>query len=163
MKFLGIILIALCFSLTGFRIAAGFTQRLRLLEMLLMLLQSLRQELMLTHASSARILEQLKKKSSIPLLEHLTDRCKAASFPQAWQKTMETELSILSERQRAPVLAVGSILGSGDLRHQEEALLQCEKQLRGMIKSEKENCMTQGKLFRSLGVLTGLMAAVILV
>ena len=163
MKAFGLFLIVLCCSLEGFSLSAKLSARVRMLEETLSLIQTIRRELILTHASCTRILEQIKGKKDSPFIQAVCQLCKQYPFPQAWRQTAAESLTLLTEEQREVASSIGTILGNGDLRSQEEALQQCEKLLEAFIKSEKENTRTHGKLYGSLGILTGLMAAVILI
>ena len=162
MKLLGLLLMILCFSLTGIGMAMELRRKVQLLETALILVQSIRRELLLTHASSQRVIEQLMRKQKNTIFADCLQWCREQAFPEAWQHAIEHSFESLKAEYRSPILAVGTILGSGDLRRQEEALLQCEEQLREIITAEKEAERTRGKLCSSLGFLSGLMAAVIL-
>lgn len=162
MKLCGLFLIVLCCSLVGFSSSAKLTGRVRMLEETLTLIQSIRRELMLTHTSCMRILEQIQTKIPSQLLQKIILLCKHQPFPQAWKNAVSETLILLTDEQREPIYFVGTVLGSSDLYHQEEALLQCEQQISVLIETEKENCRTHGKLYSSLGVLMGLLFAVVL-
>ena len=162
MKLLGLILIVSCCSLAGISLSLKLSDRLRILEEMLTLLRLIRRELMLTHAPCVRILEQINAQCNAKLLEKCLQNCVSAPFPQAWKLAVAEELYLLRQEQKSAVSSVGTILGSGDLQSQEEALLQCEKQLEEYITEEKENSKTHGKLCSSLGVLSGIMVAVLL-
>lgn len=163
MKICGILLIILCCSLCGFSFSGKLTERLRMLEEALTLIQTMRRELMLTHASCTRLLEQLEvKHCQSQLLKTCFRLCEHHPFPQAWKQAVAETLTLLTDEQIELITSVGSILGSGDLQHQEEAILQCEKQIDTLIKTETETCRTQGNLYRNLGILTGFMIAIVL-
>ena len=165
MKTAGLIIIVICFSLSGFAATARLSGRVKTLELGRYTIQKLRRELMLTKASSLRILQQTARKSgqTLPLVQHCILLCSEKPFPEAWRQAVEETLGDLSGEEKDLFCRVGAILGSSDLKHQEEALLQCEADLDSLLKAEKEKLRTHGRLYNSLGILTGLMAAVILV
>jgi len=163
MKTCGLFLIVLCCSLSGLSLSAKLTGRVRMLEETFILVQAIRRELMLTHASCTRLLEQVKEKHPSQLLKNVSQHSIQLPFPQAWKQAVSETLILLTDEQRETICMIGSVLGSSDLHRQEEALLQCEEQISELIETEKENCRTRGKLYSSLGILTGLMAAVILI
>lgn len=164
MKVLGLTMIVLCFSLAGFGQTIRLSNHLKVLEQGQGVVRKIRYELVLTRASSLRILQQVERKNrkELPVLHRCIQLCSDISFPEAWHQATEETLGELSYEEKEVLCQVSGILGSGDLKQQEEALRRCEVELKEYVDAAKEKLRTHSKLYNGMGVLTGLMAAVIL-
>lgn len=164
MKGFGLALIVFCFSLAGFGLTGRLSRRVRLLEQGRLSVQKLRYELLLSKASSLRVLQTVQRKAGgeFPVPERCIQLCSTMPFPAAWQRAVTETLTELSPQEQELFCRVGQILGGSDLHHQEEALLQCEAQLGQQVTAVKERLRTHGRLYNGLGILTGLMVAVVL-
>lgn len=87
---------------------------------------------------------------------------KGAPFPEAWRIAAE-ELPDLPQEDKVLFEQAGEILGRDGIRQQEEALLQWERLADMRLGSARDKLKSHARLYNGLGVLTGLLAATLLI
>lgn len=83
------------------------------------------------------------------------------SFSEAWRTAVQQERRLPQELKEL-LLSLGDSLGTSDLDGQLRTLAQYSVQLRQIHHTAAEAYHTKGKLFRSLGLLGGMSAALLL-
>ena len=155
--------------LTGFmagsRAAGGFDRHLRMLRLLknaaYRLQAGFRRE-----EELPEMLQGLQTQGLDPIGSLLAEAGKSIAAgevpdPAFWKKRLERE-SVLDTEDQSNLVLWLSHLSAGDRRLREDQLLQMEEYLtekEHRVQEEKERC---GRLYRSLGFLMGLAAAIML-
>lgn len=110
--------------------------------------------------------EELAEESSLPFVQETAkllpeDPC----FPAVWSARLKAARASLSLREEDYRILekLGDLLGSGDARGTAEGIGLLTAQLQDRYREAAEQARTDGKLLRSLGLLTGLAAAILLV
>lgn len=80
----------------------------------------------------------------------------AESFSRAIEQSGE-----LSDKHREVLLPLSKELGSTDLESQLASLSYAATRMQQLAESERQHCQTHGKLYRTLGILGGIAAAII--
>ena len=163
-KGLGLVFIVLCFSFAGFGLTNRLTRRVKRLEQGLAAMRQIRLTLSSSKAPSLRVLQMAEHRTGgdFPLIRKCLELSeKGVPFPEAWQ-TAARGLPDLPAEDKALFEQAGEILGRDGIRQQEEALLQWEEQIYLQIGAAKEKLKSHARLYNGLGVLTGLLVAVLL-
>ena len=82
-------------------------------------------------------------------------------FPEAWQEALSKDAAVPREAVQH-LLPLGEELGASDLEGQLETLAQYARQLEPYAKEAESRCCRLQRLYLSMGILGGLMAAVLL-
>ena len=151
--------------MTGSRAAGGFDRHLRMLRLLKNAAYRLRAGFR-REEELPEMLQGLQTQELHPIGRLLAEAGKSIETgevpdPAFWKKLLEKE-SALDTEDRSNLVLWLSHLSVGDRRLREDQLLQMEEYLtekEHRIQREKERC---GKLYRSLGFLMGLAAAIML-
>lgn len=164
LKGFGLVLVILCFSLVGFGLTNRLTRRVKRLEQGQAAMRQIRLTLSSSKAPSLRVLEMAAHRTGgdFPLIQRCLELAKeGAPFPEAWQSAAQ-DLPDLPAEDRVLFEQAGEILGRDGVRQQEEALRQWEGQAELHLGAAREKLKSHARLYNGLGVLTGLLAAVLL-
>jgi stage III sporulation protein AB len=159
--------IALSAAMTGVFLASGLSGRVlaaKAAEALLGYLSDRLRYLRPTVAElidSACELESLAENRFLPLCRDEMHR--GASFPSAWRTALSERPGALGVEEAALLSGLGQVLGSADLDSQLDALACARSRLEAHIAEAEERRDKHGKLYRSLGVLTGVGIVVLLI
>ena len=165
MKLFGLVLVVLCFSLAGFGLTNRLTQRVKRLEEGQAAIRQIRLTLSSSKASSLRVLQMTEHRTGgdFPLIHRCIELAgKGAPFPEAWRIAAE-ELPDLPHVDKVLFVQAGEILGRDGIRQQEVELLQCERLADMRLGSARDKLKSHARLYNGLGVLTGLLAATLLI
>ena len=83
-------------------------------------------------------------------------------FRESWNKTAD-ELNELSESERSTIKSIGRSLGASDIEGQLSMLEVNAALLENFAEEAHEQYIQKGKLYRSMGTLAGLFAAVMII
>lgn len=171
LKFAGVIfVIAACAGL-GMEAALRFKRRLRLLEKLKLMITHLKGEILYANVPLAEAFERTGARNpgrAGTLFQAVAARLSEETgerFALIWKEQAGTFVkdSELSHREREQLLSFGEHLGYLDREMQEKTLLlyleDLEYSVRVIRKEEPEKC----RLYMSLGLMSGLFLAVVLV
>ncbi len=155
----------------GFSESFRFSERIRTLEMLLQLVICLRGEISCGNASLPDAFYGAAGRMNGKYREFLinaADRMKAGNgekLSQICRECAEASLkkSCLTHGEKDAFFSVGEYLGYMDLEMQIKQLSLYEKNLEEEISRLKEEASGKKRLYRSLGILGGLLLAVLLV
>lgn len=167
MKLLGIVLVVVCCSLCGGVLASRIRGRCRALGRSQLFLHLLSERLQYTLTPLGELFEQL---SSEPLLEGL-DFIPACSrkmaqnvpFPKAFMESVREAGCPLNREDRALLSELTSFLGAADVDSQMEGLRLVKANLAQQAQIAREDSDKRGKLYASLGVLSGVALAIMLI
>jgi len=84
-------------------------------------------------------------------------------FSDSWQTALRNWSYALGKEEAEILASLGDIIGRSDLENQLSAIALTRQQLEQRIEAAREKAVTQGKLYRSMGVLVGMAAAIILI
>lgn len=171
MKLLGAVLVIAAGAGLGADAAGSFRRRLKLLEKLKLMVTHLKGEILYANAPLPEAFERTGRRSPGPAGTLFTEvaaelkRETGERFEVIWRRKAEefVKKSVLSKKEREQLLQFGEHLGYLDREMQEKTLLfymeDLEEAIAALRQQEPEKC----RLFMSLGVLSGLFLAVILV
>lgn len=85
-------------------------------------------------------------------------------FPGAWRAAADEVKSglALTQRDWEPVLALGNTLGTTDVAGQVADCERCIRLLDARLEAAREDCGKRGRMYASLGVLTGVFFFILL-
>lgn len=81
------------------------------------------------------------------------------NFHQLWQKALEVEE--LPEEERLLLSEFGSILGTSDIEGQLSAIASLSERAEQLRSERSENYIRKGRMYRSVGVLAGVMVGIL--
>ena len=170
-RVVGCILIVAAGAGMGFSESFRFSERIRTLEMLLQLVICLRGEISCGNASLPDAFYGAAGRMNGKYREFLinaADRMKAGNgekLSQICRECAEASLkkSCLTHGEKDAFFSIAKYLGYLDREMQLRQLALYEKNLEGEIRLLKEEAFGKKKLYRGLGVLGGLLLAVLLV
>lgn len=152
----------------GVLLGVRLKERVRLLELCELMLERIRVYLEYEKTPTRQLLQRLYTSDSFKQLVFLEACHKSLedgiSFKQAWTNSLERAKSSLAlEKEDFDILLqLGDIIGAHDAKAQADEILLLRQLVKGQIKASNDKFITTGKLYRSLGVLGGIMAAIII-
>jgi len=84
-------------------------------------------------------------------------------LPSCWRRAIEKHTAAIGKEEVAILASLGDVLGQSDLASQLAAIDLARVQLEQRIESARERVISQGSLYRSIGALGGVAAAIILI
>ncbi len=168
-KIIGSIILICSTSLIGFSLAADCSKRPRILREIQALLQMLENEISylsnLLIDAFRRIVENSKVDAAI-LFKAAADYLVASGVTadEAWEKAVEVNYSRLSlnKEDKAILISFGRMLGNSDLDGQLNNIKLMSSQLKLQEAKAEEMKRKNERIYRSLGVLSGLAITIIL-
>lgn len=168
-KFIGAVVLICATSFIGYSLAADCSKRPRALRELQSLLQMLKNEIsylsnLLSEAFN-RIYEGSNADTAILFKEAaLNLEIAGVTADVAWEKALEDNYAKLSLNKEDKVILVtfGKMLGNSDLEGQLSNIELISSQLKLQELKAEEMRVKNEKMYRSLGVLSGLAIAIIL-
>ena len=162
MKLIGAGIMLCTGIMAGCAAAKKLEHRAAMLRLLRQLISAMMQELRNTLPLTTDLLQTL---ADMPVFHSLTFLQDAAAhpedFPHSWQKAVRQDPALTAD-MAAVLENVGQTLGSTALDGQLAALALCMERL-GAMQSDAESFAAQkGSLYRSMGVLSALFAAILL-
>lgn len=171
LKFVGVLLVITACGGLGMEAALHFKRRLRLLEKLKLMITHLKGEILYANAPLSEAFDRTGSRNpgkAGALFRAVAGRLReesGESFSLIWKEQAEAFVkeSELSHREREQLLDFGEHLGYLDREMQEKTLLlyleDLEYSVRVIRKEEPEKC----RLYMSLGLMSGLFLAVVMV
>jgi stage III sporulation protein AB len=94
-------------------------------------------------------------------------RCRALiregkSFPESWRQAVGESAKILGAEEAEILAALADVLGCADLESQLAAIAYTRELLQGKLEEARTREKTYGKLYRTLGVLSGVAIVIVL-
>lgn len=84
------------------------------------------------------------------------------NFPESWREAVAEDASMLGKEAAPIVSQLAGVLGASDLESQLAALDHGIALLESRLREAREYARIHKKLYRTLGVLTGLMIAIVI-
>ncbi len=167
MHMVGVVLLTICPIILGFAFAKNLK---RAKEELLSVIAFIDQFKTMIRFERRELSESLSALSRDPQLAPLTflTVClsylkKGMAFPQAWEKAvMDWKCQIDVEDQNR-LASLSGILGACDVQGQVDSLLLLQQDFERSYQRQQELVQTQGKLFRSLGILAAIGLFVLII
>lgn len=147
--------------------ASGLSARLRRLEGCIALLSEMSGRLEYLQPTIGSLINSLaaqERFADLVFLRECADSMRAGDeFSRSWRVALEKQAGGLG-REEADILGtLGDVLGRSDLESQLAALSLTREQLSTQIAGTRDKIKARGGLYRSIGVLGGVAAAIILI
>lgn len=167
-KLAGICALMLSCTGAGFMLSSGLSARILVLENINALLEIFSVSIRYKRETVLRLVEEAESSSSCRRLEFLSavrERLLfSGDFPLAWRESvLEWLPDFLKPEDKAILLETGDFLGGSDIDGQLSNLQIKKEAASKLLDAAKEERKRKSKLFRSLGVLGGAFAAILLV
>lgn len=165
LKAAGLLCIIVCGAGMGTGASAMLRNRITVCKALRYFFQELGIMMRCTGDTLSALIEGLAYSESCGTLGFLREAVllieKGEPFPLAWKRSVSTSSGLTSEI-RDMLLSLGDSLGTSDLAGQLMTLERAEHELEVIYEKALEQYRTKGKLYRCLGVLGGMSAALLL-
>lgn len=154
--------------MTGLFLSCNFSRRVTGIENAVLLLEKIQTYLRYGQVPTGELVARLSEQEAFRSFSFLGE-CRAkmeqgVSFPTAWRESIETfSGSALTAADKQVLGGVADILGGSDYVSQISALELTEALLKQNLAEALEEKNTRGKLYRSLGLLLGIGAAIFFV
>ena len=146
--------------------ASGLSARLRKLEDCICLLGEMSGRLRYLQPSVHSLVVSLASQQRFEELSFLKECARlmgeGGCFSASWRTALKGKSHALGEEESAILASLGDVLGRSDLESQLLAIALVRDQLEQRISGAREKARTQGSLYRSMGLLGGVAAAIIL-
>ena len=162
MKLTGLLLILLAAVSAGCSAAGRLRARAEQVRLLRLLLERICGELRANLPMIPDLLRTLAGQADFSCLVFLQDAAAhTEDFPACWTDALRKDRS-LTDAARGILETAGRILGSLPLEEQLSALSLCQERLTELSAHYRETERQKGQLYRSLGLLSGLFAVILL-
>ncbi|HEX2926320.1 MAG TPA: stage III sporulation protein SpoIIIAB [Ruminiclostridium sp.] len=168
-KIIGSVILIGATSLIGFSLAADCSKRPKILRELQVLLQMFENEISYLSNLLAQSFERIYAGSKTEASLIFSEAAKNLSLPgvtadSAWEKAVESTYSKLglNKEDKAILITFGRMLGNSDLDGQISNIKLVSSQLRLQEMKAEEMRQKNEKMYKSLGVLSGLAIVIVL-
>lgn len=169
-KMIGCLMIFTGCTLIGLRLSARLTQRQRALQKFIEILVNLKGQMCGLGIPLVAAFENIGKENTGGVWSDIFMQCSSImkerniNAGEAWKKALENNKNIyLDECDYEQLWDFGERLGKSDRLNQEKVLELEKEKLTIMEKKAREVAETRGKLYRSLGALTGAAVVILLI
>jgi len=151
----------------GILAASSLSARLRRLELCVSLLGEISGRLSYLQPTTQSLIAALAAQARFAAIGFLR-KCAAEMgrgepFSPSWQLALEGERQALGREESALLASLGDVLGRSDLDSQLNAIALTREQFEQRLAERREKMRKQESLYRSMGVLGGVAAAIILI
>lgn len=164
LKLLGLLFIVFSGAGAGCLAAMGLRQERIIMERLCQMLRELSVQMEFRGASVQELLEQLAQEPAYEMFSFpermLAELQSGVPLSTAWRTGLQADAAV-PENARQLLLPLGDELGVSDLCGQVETLAQYRQQLEPYAEETWNRCTQRQRLYVSMGVLGGLMAAIL--
>ena len=167
MKNVIIVLIMIVSTLLGGSFSQRLKRRIVFLREISYMLEEIRVMIEYENADVWKIADKLSKNERISELTFLAcfyeNTEPQEEFGQIWEKSLNNcQYRFLDDEDLDFIRDIGRKLGKSDLKSQLNTIDYERSELKILMRSADENFLRKAKLYRSLGVLTGAFAAIML-
>lgn len=166
MKLIGMVLVVLFCSACGLMGAASLRRREGQLKKVQLFLHLLQERLSYTLSPLGEIFEGLQSEPLLRELDFIPLCAKKLAgtvpFPQAFVESLEQSRCALDKRDRELLGELSTILGQSDLENQLGGIRLVRANMLQQAEAAGELCRSRAKLYSSLGVLSGVAVAIVL-
>lgn len=165
-KLAGMIFIIMTTALGGISFSKSLSERVKRLELIVLMLDRMSTYIEFRALHTGEILSELSSDKSFEQLKFLTLAAElyksGESFHDAWMNAVENDASLKNE-ERAQLLAVGNSLGRSNTKGQLSMISIHSCNIKHICKTASVESQNKGKLYRTLGILTGVFISVMLI
>ena len=165
-KLIGAIFLITAGAMTGIYRSCALTQRVRLLEEYITLINEIETQIRYSAQPLYQMLESMSNKNSIGgFLHKLLSHAQAdADFSQAWERAVDAieNNTGITKQDRAIIREFGAGLGKTDIDGQISHCKLCMTAAQNNLENARKEKETKTKLYRSLGVLGGTACALLI-
>ncbi len=165
MRLLGLLCIVLACTGAGLYASAKLKRDARSMERLIALTEDCAALIRCQTPELDELLERLAAHPNyrcFAFLHEISTKLSPTAPPgMLWQRAVRADAAVPAQA-RDILCSLGNVLGTTDVDGQLAALELHRTQLRAMARESRERSTRQGKLYRSLGLLGGMMLAVLL-
>ncbi|TCL43542.1 stage III sporulation protein AB [Harryflintia acetispora] len=166
MKLIGMVLVVLFCSSCGLMGAASLRRREGHLKKVQLFLHLLQERLSYTLSPLGEIFDGLRDEPLLRELDFISlcagKLAGATPFPRAFVESLDESRCALDQRDRELLGELSSILGQSDLENQLRGIRLVRANMLQQAEAAEEVCRSRAKLYSSLGVLSGVAVAVVL-
>ena len=165
LKFLGIALLLSGTAGIGFGKARELDQRVEELRMLRQLIMLLEGEIRCTHRPLPELLISLGERFGPPFQSFLVETHKSLTVQEVWkeQLILSRNKFHLNRQEYEELLEFGGMLGYLDIQMQTELCLWYEERLKISVQTAMAEAGEKRRLYRCLGILSGVVLAVFII
>lgn len=164
LKLLGMVLLFLGSAGTGLLLSKGLSRRTELILLIQKLLLALANDLSYQKTPTVQLLRDLSQDESYEKLGFLGEfrglTVQTAPISRLWDDALQKQVGLQKEELEL-LRETGRILGASDSESQVNALCLQQKKLDLILAEAMQKQQTQGKLFRSMGVLAGFLLMIL--
>ena len=164
LKLFGMVLLFLSSAGTGLLLSWRLSQRTECILLIQRLLLQLQNDLRYRKTPTAHLLRDLSRDKSYEKLSFLRAfqelTVQTAPISILWNDALQKQQGLQKEELEL-LRETGNILGSSDSKSQVNAIYLQQKKLELILEKSLQRQQTQGKLFRSMGVLTGFLLVIL--
>lgn len=166
LKLIGIMLLICATGYTGMSMSTSLKERIKRLELIRKMLDEIATLIRYRALTVTEIINELVSNSSYGELIFL-HKAKLEIAPEipfhcAWENAVKKDGKLLNE-EKSQLISLGNFLGSSDIEGQISALTIYKDKFNMLIEKASENYASKGKLYRSLGVLSGVFVSILLI
>ncbi len=165
-KLSGMIFIIMTTALGGISLSKSLSERVKRLELIVLMLDRMSTYIEFRSLHTGEILSELSSDKSFEQLKFLKTAAElyrnGESFQDAWIKAVENDVYLKNE-ERAQLIEVGNSLGRSNTKGQLSMLSIHSRNIEHICRTASAESQNKGKLYRTLGVLTGVFISVMLI
>lgn len=160
-KFLGILLVIFSGCGAGIYLSERLSDKVKRLEKLKYMTDEIMTLIRYRHLTTSEIVQELGKDKNFEILgfENFRDE---RTFYENWSRWTD-ENKLFSSEERDWLKSFGSMLGESDTDGQISSITVHMSRLEKMIAETEREYRIKGKLFRSLGIISGVLVAVLII
>lgn len=164
-KFLGIIFIIICGAGIGIKASGDLKKRSDMCLYVKTFLSELSILMKYSGDTLFNLISELSERESIRNLTFLPDVINSMSegmaFPYSWKNALSNDKNLYSELKEL-LFTLGESLGTSDIEGQLVSIERAEEELSVIYENALSLYRKKGKLYRSIGILGGMTAALLL-
>lgn len=165
-KLLGIVFLVTATSLTGLNFSLYLKNRRAKLELIKRMIDDMSNLIRYRALTVKEIISELSLSpsySNLIFLNYASQNIQnSIPFSEIWEKSVEKDFS-LKNCEKSELISLGYAIGSTDIEGQISTLNSFKEKFLHLISQADDDYKQKGKLYRSLGVLSGIFISVIIV
>lgn len=167
LKLIGTIVLIFSTSMVGIYFSGCLSERVRILNAVKLMLEELSIQIRFRGLTVTELVQELMENSALNectfLLSVEENLIAVKSFSRAWELSVDGwNTRGIKASDRELLKGIGGFLGNSDIDGQLSSLELSKEKLSVLQREATEQCEKRGRLYRSLGVLSGAFAAVML-
>lgn len=167
LKITGLALVGLCAVLGGYSMSLKLMQRVKALELALAVLDAISAELGYSLAPPDALIARLAQRddfAQIPYLVQCDALCRGGTaFPQAWRCAVQEAHGYLTAQDARILEGLSQVLGQCGLAETLTGIARAQGFLETALCEARDVARERGKLYRTLGMLSGAFLIILLI